>query len=865
MVITAAQILIRCLGRLLGVILTMARVAVRVVPVALMVFSTASAAMSAAFPSVSTSSASTVMPYGLTASGDSAQDTTPSAAEQPSLPPTHPAGSPRVSPVESPTPKPAGTPRPLPTVSPTTKPAGPTPARAAGSPTPQPTATRSGETGGAPASETSRGKAPQFLPPTDIAFKSLGYGDATVYGVYATLDLYLPGAGGYPLAEGGYVRLILSHAGILLGDRSTMIVRMNDVPLVTVRLNADNTNRTELKVSLPKDKLLDTLNHLKLEFYMRIAEGTCTDELNNPALNATIYGESMIHYAYASLVRKAPTPPPSLADYPQPFVYPSYSWPDELVFVVPDDPSEAELTSASSIAAKLGQMAKGKIITATLTTSSRLDQATREGYNLFFVGKAQSLALPPELRQKASLDLTEDVVHGTTSLQMGGTQLSPDSGAISLSPSPWNPRNWVLVATGATDQAVRRAGTALSTKTYLDAIKGDQAVITQEPRPSALLADDDPGLPKEATLSQLGVSDILVTGLGELKGSSIFFSSPAPNPTDSAYVDLVISHSPLLITSESSLRVELNGTSVKSIQLDDSNTGPTKIRVLFPYTIVKPGANSLSFRLTLFGQSIEACGPVDRSRAWAVVQSQSLIHLPPSGPEPRLSLDVFPYPFLGTGPHLESAYLERNALVLPDDPAEWRDFLQLATALGSYATADTLTLPSMTVRTMPDGIRKERNVIAYGTWGANPLAGEAGASLPLQLESDQGRTFSLPSQETISVSDIEPIALMETIPSPWNAKKALLIVSGTPADTLPWASSALAKGLARGNLSTVTRGDQVNTFSLVKTTLLPRPSGLGLTIPSIAAMAVGFLILCCIAAIAFEPLFRKRKESREAQ
>ncbi|MDP2662212.1 MAG: cellulose biosynthesis cyclic di-GMP-binding regulatory protein BcsB, partial [Dehalococcoidia bacterium] len=706
--------------------------------------------------------------------------------------------------------------------------------------------------------------APRFVPPSDISLKSIGFGDTTLSGVDVVRDFFLPGAGGYPLADGSYLKLVFSHSGILLEDPSTLTVRLNGAPVATVHLNRDNTGVSELKVSLPTEKLLDSFNQIRIELYMRILDGACADELNNPALNTTIYGESLLHYEYASLVRKPPLTPPTLADYPEPFVYPSYAWPDELLFVVPDDPSEAELTSASSIAAKLGQMAKGKIITATLTTSSRLDQATQEGYNLFFVGKTQSLALPPELRQKAFLDLTGDKVGGTTALQMGGTLLSPDSGAISLVSSPWNPRNWVLVATGVTDQAVRRAATALSTKTYLDALQGDQAVITREPRPGAILADDDPSLPKEATLSQLGVPDVLVTGLGELEGSSISFSSPAPNPTDNAYIDLVMSHSPLLGASESSLRVELNGTSVNSIQLDDSNTGPTKVRVWLPHMIVRPGANSLSFRLTLYGQSVEMCGPVDRSRAWAVIHSQSVIHLPPSGPEPAPSLDLFPYPFLGTGPHLESAYLERNALVLPDDPAEWRDFLQLATALGSYATADTLTLPSMTVRTMPDGIRKERNVIAYGTWGANTLAGEAGASLPLQLESDQGKTFSLPPEETISVSDMEPIALVETIPSPWNAKKAMLIVSGTPADTLPWASSALARGLTRGNLSTVTRGDQINTFSLFKTALLPRPSGLGLSLPSIAALAVGFLILCCIAAIAFEPRFKKRKESREA-
>jgi len=653
---------------------------------------------------------------------------------------------------------------------------------------------------------------PGFVPPSDVSLKSTGFGDTTLTGVDVIRDFFLPGAGGYPLADGSYLKLVFSHSGILLEDRSTMTVRLNGVPVAAVRLNRDNTSLSELRVPLPKATILDSFNQIRIELYMRILDGACTDEINNPALNTTIYGESLIHYDYASLTRKPPLTAPTLADYPEPFVYPSYSWPDEFIFVVPDDPSSAELTSAASIAAKLGQLASSKVITPALATVSQLDPERRNGYNLIFVGRAEALGLPPELRQKASFEIAQNPSSGAAVLRLSGEDLSDDSGFIRLVSSPWNQAHWVMIVSGATDQAVQRAGTVLSSKTFLATLQGDQAVITRDPNPGALLADYASALPAEVTLGRMGIPDLLVSGLGEIVASSISFSSPPPNPADNAYLDIVLSHSPLVVETESSLRIELNGLPIRSIQLDDGVDLPRTIRVDLPYRMLRPGPNSLAFRLTMYGQVAEVCGPVDRSRNWAIVHAQSLIHLPPAGPERTLSLGSFPYPFLGAGPQLQSAYLERNILVLPDDPAEWRDFLQLAVALGKYMTADVADLPAGLARNVPQRAWEEKNVILYGTWVALESTAGAVAALPLRLASGQEKTFRVPAEQTVSISDRMPLGLVQTIPSPWNRAKALLTVSGSSWETLPWASSALGAGRIAGNLSTVTRKDKLTTF-----------------------------------------------------
>ncbi len=698
-----------------------------------------------------------------------------------------------------------------------------------------------------------------FVLPTDVTIKSLGYGDATVQGVVGTTDIYFPGAGGYPLAGGNYLKLYLSHSRALLADRSVMSVRFNDIPLADMRLTLENAERTEVRIPLPKDLIQDSVNHVKLSFYMRIMDGVCTDELNNPALNSTIYSDSAIHYEYASLVRKPDTTALSLANYPWPFVRPSYPWADEIYFVLPENPSKDELTAAASISAKLGALAGGKPVTVTLALPSQLDAATREARSFIFVGKAESLHLPEELRAAASLEIRQSEA-GQAGVYLDAQPVRPDSGILKEFVSPWNARESVLLVTGATDLAVRRAGTMLTGKTYINSLSGSRVVVTEDPHPPSSNTEPGPDEPREATFAQMGLPEIAVNGIGDLPSASVSFSSPPPNPKDIAYMDLVFTHSTLIGTDGSSIRAELNGTAVASIPLNDGNSELTKVRVALPYVALKAGRNILTFRFAVRTVGTLECGPIDSSRGWVVIHPTSLIHLPPAGPKPPLNLALFGYPFLRSGPLLDNAYLETSVLVLPSDRAGWRDALQLALGLGRLTTTDAVSIPAILDRDVTNDLKSTRNLILYGAWGANKLVEEVNSLLPLVFVEETGKSITRERERLVGVQEELPLGVIELTPSPWNKDMATIVLSGTAPETLLWATGSLVGGGLKGNLATVTQRVRTASFDIPFDEASISSRRVALTIPFVGTASVGFLVLGALAMILFEPRLKTGKK-----
>lgn len=705
---------------------------------------------------------------------------------------------------------------------------------------------------------------PKFVPPYDITLKSLGYPDTAALGILVAVDFYFPGAGGYPLADGNYLVLYYAHSEVLLPHRSTMAVEFNGLPVADVRLTADNVNRTEMKINLRRDKVLDTVNHVRIYFYMRMVEGDCIDEYNNPALNSTVFGDSYLHYEYASLIRKAEWLPPDLSDYPAPFTHPPYPWPDEIYFVLPDRPSTTELTMAASMAAKLGQLSRAKRITTTLVPVSRLTDAMVEDYNLIFVGKAESLALPRPVKEAVRLEIIE-AADGTAQVALGGQPIPADHGILQEAISPWNPLRMVLLVTGINDLAVKRAGTMLTGKTYIGSLVGSRAIITMDPGPpnETEAVELGPNAIREATLEQMGMADIVVYRSGERPTTTIAFASPPPNPKELAYADLIISHSPLVGRSSSSLRIELNGIPIHSEALHDGNAKPTKIRVDLPSIVLKPGYNTLTFRYTLHWEGDLECEPIDWSRGWAIVHAESLIHLPPAGPTPPLSLALFYFPYLTAGPFLEAAYMHHNVLVLPTNPNEWWDALTVAVLMGRRATTDVVALPAMLDRDVDEAARKGHHLILYGTWSSNSVLKGSGVTPPLQFLSDTGKTFSLEEDEIMGVKDEVPLGMVEVVSSPWNRELALMIVSGRNLESMSWASQALDRSGLTGNLATVAQKTRVTTFNLTVAGL-PAPAEPPAVTASVAGTAsVAFLIVACLALILLEPRLKREPRTEE--
>ncbi|MBI4299747.1 MAG: cellulose biosynthesis cyclic di-GMP-binding regulatory protein BcsB [Chloroflexi bacterium] len=691
-------------------------------------------------------------------------------------------------------------------------------------------------------------------PSPDITLKSLGYGDTTVKGIQRSLDLAFPGPGGYPVGDKNYLTLVFSHSDLLVASLSTMTVQLNGVLVGGFRLTPENARHGEVKVELPRERMLDTINRVKLLVQMRVTEGACADDWGNPAASLTILGDSAIHYDYASATPTRPSLQPELSEYPSPFVRPALPWPDEVYFVLPASPSANEFTVAASIAAKLGQMARSKQVRTRMAMTGQMDPEVRERASLIFVGKAESLALPQEVRDAAGLEVVKGK-DGVVGLSSRGQRLGAEEGLLQEITSPWNNRNAALIVTGATEQAVRRAGMMLAARTYMGALNGARVVVKDDPQPPQPAVERRRDGSQEITFAQSGLSDTTLSGPGELSGPTVNFGAPASNPAGTAYLDLALAHSPLISSAMSSLRLDLNGQPIQSVPLDDSNVGPTIVRVPLPAIVLRPGQNGLSVRATLQGKG-GPCEQIDSSSGWVTIYSKSLIHLPPPGPSAQLDLSLLPFPFLSSRV-MSGAAQPGTTLILPDDPSQWQEALQMAFELGRRSTGDLVILPAMPISQLDETTRSRSDLIFYGPWEANPVF-RLPEALPA-LRADEGGVAFKRRLETLIAMDSEPqIGAVEIMPSPWNKERALLVISGSSPETIAWASAAIGKGGLKGNLATIAQTNRVVSFDIVGE---ERPQeARSVPLPEAATGIVGLMVIVSLVLVVLRS--RARGQSR---
>lgn len=676
--------------------------------------------------------------------------------------------------------------------------------------------------------------ADRLTPEQDIALKQLGLHDLTAYGGAPKLDIWFPGYGDYELSEGSYLYLEQSHSEVVHPVNSTVTVLLNDVPVATTFLTEQNVGRTGWKISLPRDLLKRDLNHVELRYYMRLGEDECKDS-ESPALYSTIYADSYIHYEYRQPLQFLGLQPPDLGRFPEPFLRPEIMA-GKVAFIVPDDPSAADLSAAASIAARFGQLAIGKPFTATLHLASSVDRQLLARRDLVVIGQPDANALLRELAP--SLPLQYSIENGQAAyLDESGSPLDPDSGILQEIVSPWDRRFVVLVVSGTSEEGLRRAIRALATRQGAKLLRGPYAIVTKA---AGELAREEEAASDTAlasiSLRQLGLGDWQAKGVAQ---HTVAFSFDAPPPGQhTAYFDLLLSHSPLLDHDRSSVTISLNGTPVRSLSLKGENAEWYTQRILLPPASLRPGINSMAIQFNLYLRRAEECGALADERAWAVVRADSQLVLPVGAQRPPLSLANLPYPFISNGKPSEVF------LVLPEDKALLEESLQVAVMLGRQSLGESAEMQAGFATALDEEAKRSRDIITYGLTDGSGLMSEIKDSLPLALGADWERSLQRRELVLLGVRDAASLGIIQLVPSPWNKDRALLAISGTSPESLRLAGQALATTMPAGNVAIV--GDDGKAVG-IKIAAEPPPPQPGMLTPQEAyryvAAAVAVLTL----------------------
>lgn len=482
--------------------------------------------------------------------------------------------------------------------------------------------------------------------------------------------------------------------------------------------------------------------------------------------------------------------------------------------VVPDDPSQSELQAALAVAAGLGKMTQNKL-GLDLITLSRLDEASRSANHLIFVGKIAAFdSLPTPLH---------DLVPVTQ-------PSSPEDGVIQIAASPWNPGRVILSVSGGSDQAILKAGQALSSGALVTAARPDLVVVRQVSAPT-LVAE----FIEDQTFALLGQPEHTFTNFGSSSMLVNFVIPAGITISPEAYMDLVFNHSSLIDYLRSAIVVRLNSIPIGSARLSDTTSVINVLRLIIPTSAIRNGTNQLEIQADLFPRSI--CSDPRLGSLWITVFSSSLLHLPQM--EQLMSvgqaqyLGDFPRPFTANNELSDTTFV-----LAKGDVAAWQVAGSLAAYLGAHTSGAKSVPAVLWAEALAQNMPTDANLIVIGQPAQMPFLANLADILPAALDAQgeltpavkAGITFQVSPQAGLGYLELGQLAAGET-----GQGKALLAILGSSEEGVRLAASALTdavllRKLATGNFALLQGRNVMIQY------LLTAPGG---TVPEAGGQPVG--------------------------
>jgi len=375
----------------------------------------------------------------------------------------------------------------------------------------------------------------------------------------------------------------------LIGGNLGVWVNGKPVGLDTLQMSGDSSLPLRFDAALLTTPEQGGINEIRVRW-----DGSSSCRMNLLS-SITILPDSTLAFAYSTGAAAF-----TLNSFPAPFLIKGTIRPEVLTLVLPSAPTAAELHASMVTAAGLGRLSGGQSDLA-LAALETFEPAADSPQSVVIVAggnrlvgaelKALGLAAAPEMAAG------EGLIHLFT-LTGGG---------------------YALLVSGDDEGLIKAAQTVSLGRLVPSGGTGTMHVSKVNPlEPTELLED--------MTLRDLGAEEIILSNDSGLERSVEFNVPEGKQPRPDSTFELTISHSQQLDYLNSGLRVDLNGSPVVSLRLNDNTSNQSVFRVIVPANLVHPGRNTLGFTATLNMRDI--CVQPDEAVAWLRISADSLLHLP---------------------------------------------------------------------------------------------------------------------------------------------------------------------------------------------------------------------------------------------
>lgn len=471
-----------------------------------------------------------------------------------------------------------------------------------------------------------------------------------------------------------------------------------------------------------------------------------------------------------------------LAEFPRPVVQDLFE-PEPVVFILPDNYSDADLSAAASVAATLGQATFDNlalnVTTATNVTPYMLATASAiiigtPGQNEFLQKLYRQKKLPTRL-------LADDA----TITGADGESIAATDGVIQEIPSDFSTDHVYLAVTGNTDAAVATAAHALSTLSPRYGFIGNLVVVEE------FREDGTTAAPPDDTfrLADFGFADTTFYGFNRYHTGVKFFVPYNWEILDDPTFTLDYAFSTNLTPLESGLTVKLNGNPVGSAPIDVQENGVHQTTIKLQKNDFIPGTfNELTFDAIL-NIDVPECTLPELDLGWLRIDADSTLYLPHKENDS--------IPIQASLNNVFNRFFSRQDLSdvlfsMPENPTptELLGMLKATAYLGGFTTGPSFA-PLVSRSVVSNTQIAPYHVIAFGRPTANKFIEQINNRLPQPFVEGEDTLRQQVGDVVYRLPKTFSIGLLEIIPAPWNAGKAVLVATGTSTDGVTSAINTL--------------------------------------------------------------------------
>ncbi|MFZ5967843.1 MAG: cellulose biosynthesis cyclic di-GMP-binding regulatory protein BcsB [Bacillota bacterium] len=579
--------------------------------------------------------------------------------------------------------------------------------------------------------------------------------DIQIKGVFGGHTLFFYVDEYWNIQDHSYVELIFSQSEIKEFKNSTITVYLNDFPVKSMALFPKGVEKVRLRIPLPKGEFTNNYNVIKIKTFHRISDEPCTDDVN-PANWLLLHKESYIHLVYKEQIDEL-----DVKEYPFPYLKEGIENPVDSVIVIPDHPTEEQLTAAMILAADFGRRVPFSNVEVEILKHQEIMDADKKKH-IIYIGDPETL--PEEYAQFIESEDREQlkekalIKEAASSYQKGSRR--------------------VLLVLSKNGEGLIHAVSALGNDRLSTQMKGNPIYLDD-----MTIQDNDGLLAKERiAIEDLGYGDYLMEGLFYQQATYGINLPKDRKLKEDASIFVRMRYSKMLDFDKSSVIVYLNDIPIGDMKLEKSKAEGDEMTIKIPKAF--QDKNYFDMRIVFFLVPLDIdCSNIHESNTWAVLLKESGFYLPYEVVERRF-LEYYPSPFISEGRFNDAA------VVLPDrvDRRILSDAGNLLAFMGHSITGyDELTV--ITAGQLSETMKK-KNLLLLGIPEENQWIRELNPYFYIKFEND----FEVLSENS-KIPMIERFrknaGLIQIIPSPWNKEKSILVLSGTSIENLKWAESYL--------------------------------------------------------------------------